>query len=128
LSLIPIPIPDFIINAFLREDDPGRQQISELVRHLLLLVAFFQVFDGIQVISAHALRGLRDTLMPLWIAAVGYWGIGIGGGSLLAFQLDWGLTGLWVGLALGLTVTGSLLALRFAYLAKRAGLTRGSAL
>lgn len=118
LVCVPISVPDIIVSVFLSDNDPGREHVAALVKKLLIVVAFFQIFDGIQVICSHALRGLRDTLAPLWIASIGYWLLGIGGGSLLAFQLDWGLSGIWVGLALGLTVTGTLLAVRFHLLTK----------
>ena len=89
-----------------------------LTSRLLILAAFFQIFDGLQVMAALALRGLKDTVVPLWLAALGYWVLGIGGGWLLAFPLDMGVDGLWWGMAVGLTVTGSLLTLRFALLTR----------
>ncbi|MBX2824111.1 MAG: MATE family efflux transporter, partial [Gammaproteobacteria bacterium] len=113
LAFVPIVIPETIVNLFLRRDDPGYADVFALVSQLLLLVACFQVFDGLQSISSHALRGLRDTVAPLWIAALGYWVIGIGGGSVLAFKTELGVSGLWWGLAFGLIVTGTLLCRRF---------------
>jgi MATE family multidrug resistance protein len=79
----------------------------------LFIAAIFQVFDGMQAIAARALRAVKDNYAPLWIAGIGYWVFGIGGGTFLAFYLDMGGAGLWWGLALGLTVTGLLLAWRF---------------
>ena len=90
-----------------------------MTTRLLVLAAFFQVFDGLQVIASLALRGLKDTVVPLWLAALGYWVLGVGGGWLLAFPLDQGADGLWWGLALGLTVTGSMLAIRFLMLTRQ---------
>ncbi|MBX2882836.1 MAG: MATE family efflux transporter [Granulosicoccus sp.] len=113
LVIVPLNFPQTIVALFLQPADPGFQVVSELVSRLLLLVAFFQVFDGLQSISSHALRGLKDTFVPLWIAAIGYWVIGIAGGSLLAFGFGIGVEGLWWGLACGLTITGTLLARRF---------------
>jgi len=119
LTIVPLAIPETIVNLFLRTDDPGYNSVLKLVSQLLILVAFFQIFDGLQSISSHALRGLRDTVAPLWIAAVGYWVFGIGGGSFLAFGLNLGVSGLWWGLAFGLTITGSLLTRRFLMLSSR---------
>lgn len=113
LAIVPLNFPQTIVSLFLEPDDPGFESVSALVARLLILVAFFQVFDGLQSISSHALRGLQDTVVPLWIAAVGYWVIGICGGSFLAFGLEMGVEGLWWGLAFGLTITGTLLARRF---------------
>ena len=63
--------------------------------------------------ASMALRGLQDTLVPLWLATVGYWVFGIAGGWILAFPLGLETDGLWWGMAAGLTVTGSLLTIRF---------------
>ena len=78
-----------------------------------MIVAIFQVFDGLQAIGARALRGLKDSIVPLWIAGFGYWVLGIGGGAMLAFPYGYGGAGLWWGLALGLMVTSGLLCWRF---------------
>ncbi len=79
---------------------------------LLAIAGIFQVFDGLQVIAAGALRGYRDTALPMAIAAFGYWGIGFVGGWVFAFPLGGGAVGLWWGLALGLAVVALLLSLR----------------
>ena len=71
------------------------------------------VFDGLQAAAARALRGMKDNFVPLWIAGFGYWVLGIGGGSMLAFYYDMGGEGLWWGLAAGLAVAACLLCLRF---------------
>jgi MATE family multidrug resistance protein len=52
-------------------------------------------------------------VMPLVIGLCGYWVTGLGTGASLAFGLGWGPTGIWWGMALGLTVTAVLLTLRF---------------
>jgi MATE family multidrug resistance protein len=72
----------------------------------------FQVLDGLQVVAVGALRGYRDTTVPMLFAAIGYWGIGFTGGWALAFPLGLGPVGLWWGLALGLAVVTVLLMLR----------------
>ena len=42
-----------------------------------MIVAVFQVFDGLQAIASRALRGIKDTIAPLWLAGAGYWVLGI---------------------------------------------------
>lgn len=75
------------------------------------------MFDGIQVIAAGALRGYKDTMIPMLLATGGYWGVGFAGGWLLAFRLGHGPVGLWWGLALGLAAVALLLTLRLHLLA-----------
>ncbi len=113
LIVVPIAFPQFIVDVFLDRDDPGYDEILAMVTKLLAIVAVFQVFDGLQAVASRALRGLKDTIFPLWIAAAGYWVLGIGVGCFLTFVLGWREVGLWWGLALGLIVTGSLLSWRF---------------
>jgi len=113
LVVVPLGLPDLITRVFLDPDDHGFCGIAALVARLFQIVVIFQVFDGLQAIASRALRGLRDTVAPLWLAGFGYWVLGIGGGCLLAFPLGLGAVGLWWGMALGLMATGSLLAWRF---------------
>lgn len=113
LVIVPIGFASEVIGIFIEPEDPGFQQVSVFAAQFLFIAAIFQVFDGLQVIAARALRGIKDNVAPLWIASLGYWIFGIGGGSLLAFHYDLGGAGLWWGLALGLSVTGSLLCWRF---------------
>jgi MATE family multidrug resistance protein len=87
--------------------------VAALAGSLLLLAAAFQFPDGIQVLSAGALRGLKDTRVPMFIAALAYWGIGMPLGAGLGLGLGWGPRGMWLGLIAGLTVAAVLMAARF---------------
>ncbi len=113
LIIVPLGFASYIIDAFINPEDPGFAIVSLLAVEIFTIVVVFQVFDGLQAIAARALRGMHDNVIPLWIASFGYWFLGIGGGSLLAFKFDLGGAGLWWGLALGVTATGSLLSGRF---------------
>ena len=119
LVIVPLELADQIIRIFITPDDPGFGEVSRLATQFLMIVAIFQVFDGLQAIASRALRGLKDSVVPLWIAGFGYWILGIGGGSLLAFHFNLGGAGLWWGLAIGLCVTASLLCWRFNRLSHR---------
>lgn len=89
----------------------------------LTVAAAFQIADGAQVIGAGMLRGLHDTRWPLVFALVGYWVVGLGIGTWLAFGRDWLGVGIWVGLATGLGVVATLMLARW-ILRERLGLTR----
>ena len=80
---------------------------------LLLYAALFQLPDGVQVVSAGALRGLKDTRVPMWLAVLAYWGIGMPVGAWLGLGLGWGPRGMWLGLTAGLLVAAILMARRF---------------
>jgi MATE family multidrug resistance protein len=119
LVVVPLLAPGLISRIFLDPSDPDYAKIGSLVAGLLVIAAVFQVFDGLQAIASHALRGLKDAVVPLVIAGVGYWLIGLGSGYVFGFHFGWGALGLWGGVAIGLAFTGTLLAWRFEVLAKR---------
>ncbi len=120
LMFIPVFAPEFVTRVFLDPSDPQYTEILALVATLLIIAAVFQVFDGLQVLASHVLRGLKDATVPLVIASVGYWIIGLGSGYVFGFTWGWGAPGLWWGLSIGLAFTATLLAWRFERLAKQA--------
>ena len=84
-----------------------------LASQLLVVAALFQVFDGAQVICMGALRGLSDVRVPILLAFCGYWLISIPVGSFIAFGLEKGSMGIWIGMILGLTFAAIALCTRF---------------
>ncbi len=92
--------PHFLIGLYTSD-----ASIVRLGGSVLFLCALFQVFDGVQVASAGALRGLGDTKTALYSNLAAHYGIGIPIGLTLCFHFGKGLTGIWIGLALGLCFT-----------------------
>ena len=73
----------------------------------------FQLVDGAQVAAGGALRGLKDTAVPMAITALGYWAIAFPLALYLGFELDLRGEGLWWALAVGLAVAAVTLTARF---------------
>jgi len=88
---------------------------------LLPLLAAFQIFDGIQVVSFGVLRGAGDVRLPALANVLGYWVLGLPIGCWLAFPGGWGARGIWLGLTIGLAVVAVLLLFRLRYTAARGG-------
>lgn len=86
-------------------------QVVELGTRLLFIVALFQIADGLQVTLAGILRGVQKASQTAVMVLVGYWMLGIPFGVYLAFGKDWGVEGLWVGLATALTILATSLGL-----------------
>ena len=84
-----------------------------------MFAAIFQFSDGIQVTANGALRGLKDTTLPMLITALAYWGVGMPLGWWLGFCAGMGAPGMWIGLIAGLTTAAALLLARFMRLARR---------
>jgi MATE family multidrug resistance protein len=76
---------------------------------LLFVAAFFQVFDGVQVVATGVLRGAGDTRTPMICNLVGHWLLGLPVGYVLCFAWGLGVVGLWIGLSLGLIAVGAVL-------------------
>lgn len=88
------------------------EEVVMLAAALLPIAAAFQLFDGAQIVSFGLLRGLGDTRRPALYNLVGHWMLGIPLGWVLAFQVQLGLRGLWLGLSVGLGAVATLLLLR----------------
>jgi MATE family multidrug resistance protein len=89
---------------------------------LLAVAAFFQLFDGLQVVATGVLRGAGDTRTPLVWNLVGHWLLGLPVGYYLCFGRGLGAVGLWVGLLIGLTVIGVSLVIVWGRRARRGNL------
>ncbi|WP_425501209.1 MATE family efflux transporter [Pseudoxanthomonas suwonensis] len=98
---------------------PRDAAVAATASVLLLYAATFQFPDGVQVMSAGALRGLRDTRVPMFLAMVSYWGIGMPLGAWLGLGLGRGPQGMWTGLILGLSAAAVLMGWRLAYSLRR---------
>jgi len=77
---------------------------------ILRVAAFFQLFDGLQIVVTGSLRGAGDTRTPMVCHLVGYWIIGLPLGAILCFGRGLGAPGLWMGLSAGLIAIGIVLA------------------
>ncbi len=95
------------------------EEVITVASSLVVIAAFFQISDGIQVVGLGALRGLEDVRMPTLIAVVAYWIIGLPVGYFLCFHMDLGARGIWFGLLIGLSMAAAMLSYRFNLLTRR---------
>ena len=93
--------------------------VIALATLLMAYAAVFQYPDGLQALSAGALRGLKDTRVPMVITVLAYWGLGLPLGYWLGIVQGRGAPGLWTGLILGLSAAAVLLGSRFLRLSRR---------
>ncbi|MDR9426257.1 MAG: MATE family efflux transporter [Marinobacter sp.] len=94
----------------------GDADVQAVTVRLLAFAALFQIADVLQVTCISALRGYKDTSIPLFIMLFSFWGVGLPLGYILTFT-DWlmpslGAAGFWVGLTAGLTSASLLLGWR----------------
>ena len=108
-----LTIPEQIIMLFLDPNKAEAAQIVAIGSVLMMLAALFQLADAMQAMALGLLRGVQDTRGPMWLAAFGYWCVGVPVGYLLAFHFGLGGAGIWLGLAVGLSMVAILLMWRF---------------
>ena len=105
--------PEFLIGIFVDPTDPERPAIIATGISLLMVAALFQVVDFGQVMALGMLRGVQDTRMPMIIAIISYWIIGLPVGYLLGFTAGLDGVGIWLGLTVGLAAACIMMQLRF---------------
>jgi MATE family multidrug resistance protein len=91
------------------------EEVVVLAAMLIPIAGYFQISDGLQVVSAGVLRGAGDTRAPLLVNIVGFWCVGLPTSLVLAFTLGFGPQGLWWGLVVGLVAVAAFLLTRVAW-------------
>ncbi|MEO5806976.1 MATE family efflux transporter [Devosia sp.] len=112
-----------IVGLFLDHTNPANSNALTLAASFLVVAGVFQLADGAQVVAAHALRGMSDTTVPMIVAIIGYWAVGLPVAYILGFVANWRGVGIWIGLAAGLAFVAVVLVTRFA-MRERLGLLR----
>jgi MATE family multidrug resistance protein len=88
-------------------------EVVAIASSLFWVAAFFQIFDGAQVVALGALRGLQDVIVPTWICFAAYGLVGFPIMFYLGLYTEWAATGVWIGLLSGLVASAAMLYLRF---------------
>lgn len=99
------------------------KSVIDVAIHLLFFGALFQIADVLQVNCISALRGFKDTRIPMYIMLFSFWVIGIPIGYVLAFE-DWlipnmGAAGFWLGITIGLSHAAFWLLIRLFWISRQ---------
>ena len=111
--------PHTIAGLYIDASVPQNATAIALATVFLRVAAAFQIFDGLQVVAALSLRGLKDARMPMILAGASYWIAGFPACLLFGFVFGLKGLGIWLGLAFGLLVAAVAMCWRFAWLADR---------
>jgi len=109
----------FIFHNYLPYAFTKNKEVADIASKLLLIAAFFQLADGLQAVVLASLRGLQDVWLPSLFTLIAYWIIGVPISYYLGLHTDLKLTGIWIGLSIGLITSAFLLFLRFNYKTKK---------
>ncbi len=105
-------MPDFLAQCFLGTA-PQTEAVRSLTVSFIIAAAFFQCFDVVQAIANGALRGIKDTFVPMLLSIRCYWLLGFCSAYCFAFYFHRGPLGIWYGLTVGITSAGIALLSRF---------------
>lgn len=108
LALILLLSKNFILNLFKLEPD-----VFELAQSLIILVALFQLLEGIQNTSSLALAGTGDTRFPMLSSLASSWLLMLPLSYLFGIVFDWGLLGMWGAGVIHLTLLSAVVCARF---------------
>ncbi len=112
-----------LVGIFLDLGNPDNAAVIDLAVSFLVWAGLFQLVDGAQATGSGMLRGLGDTRVPMVLAGIGYWGIGLPLGVVLAFGVGLAGVGIWMGLSAGLAAVAAMMTVRWIW-RERLGLTR----
>ncbi len=98
-------VPALIVAAYTDAPD-----VAAMAVKFLYFAAVFQLFDCVQATTSGALRGIKETRVPMLITVTAYWLIGLPLAAWLAFRTPAGPFGVWLGFiaALALAAVGLL--------------------
>jgi MATE family multidrug resistance protein len=106
-------LPAFVVSLY--TDAPG---VAAAAAGFLYYAAVFQVADCVQATANGALRGVKDTRIPMLITVAAYWLVGLPVAVALAFETPLGPPGIWLGFICGLGVAAAGLSARFLHRAR----------
>ena len=106
-------LPQTIAGFYLDVSLPENAKTVAIAATLFKIGVVFQIAQGIRLISAGTLQGLKDTHLLATVDVLAHWGIGLGLGYLVGHILGWQGIGLWWCLALGQVVAAIMLTGRF---------------
>ncbi len=119
MTVIVLAVPHLFASVFLDPTLPDSATVFALATTFLYYAAFFQMADGMQAVAAGALRGVNDTAVPMVLAAVSYWAVGLACALTLAFPMGMQGAGLWLGFVCALVTAALLLTWRLRLLTRR---------
>jgi MATE family multidrug resistance protein len=102
-----------LVAFFFDPADAGTPAAVGFAAGFIAVAALFQLVDGLQVIGIANLRGMQDTAIPMWLAGFGYWVVGFPAMAVLAFATPLAGTGIWLALAIALSIVAASMLWRF---------------
>jgi MATE family multidrug resistance protein len=112
MSLLYLFAPQWLLSIDINIHAPENQPLVKEAALLMIVLAFYQIFDGIRIVCAGALRGLKDTRAAMYNSIISFWLIGITCAYFFAFVMEWHGVGIWLGMCAGVIAGTIMLGVR----------------
>jgi MATE family multidrug resistance protein len=119
MAIALLVFPRQVISLYLDVNNPDNGRAISLVSSMSIVAALSQILDGVQTTAAGALRGLKDTRIPMLLSFIAFWAIGLTSGYWLGFYFGFGGIGLWLGQLIGVAASAGVFVWRFQILMSR---------
>ncbi len=113
MAIVLLVFSQQVIGLYLDIGKPENANVRAIATMMLSIAALSQILDGVQTTAAGALRGLKDTRIPMLLSILAFWCVGLGSGYVLGFRFGLGGIGLWLGLCFGVATSAVVFAWRF---------------
>lgn len=117
-------IPDVFIRLDLDLSKPENFGLAKEAASLLWIGGVLMIFDNFRINGFGALRGLKDTRIPMYSSLLGFWVVGLSLSYLFAFPLHLSAAGVWWGLTIGIASAAIVINLRLYALLQRVDLSK----
>jgi len=124
LAIMYIGFPNLLIGIDINIHAAKYKMIVQYATTFLLVAGILQLTDCFRLISVGALRGLKDTKVPMYISFISFWVLAFPAAYFLAFPLHFKGAGIWWGLEIGLAIGALILVVRFVRLVERVDLVK----
>ena len=122
VAILYIGFPKIIISIDIDVYATKHAALVSYAVKFLTIAGIFQLFDSVRLISVGALRGLKDTKVPMYISVFAFWVVALPSAYAMGFILHKGGVGMWYGLIVGIATGALILAIRFRWFIRKVNL------
>lgn len=112
MGVLLVAASDELMHLAMWSRSAASEAVVDTGRGYFRFCAITQLLSGLVIVMASILRGIGDDSAVLWLVMLGYWGVGLGGCTLLAFAFGLGGAGIWMGIVLAFAFAVVLLTVR----------------
>jgi len=122
IAIIYFACPHLLISLDIDTQQANNTQLIKQASMLLGIIGIFQLFENFRIIEVGALRGLKDTKIPMLVSFISFWLVGLVSAYIFGFNFNLGGAGVWWGLTLGMACGAMILFFRMRHILRNVDL------